>query len=151
MRRLLPLALCVLGAGVVWLVPVQDRPPASRALALLVLAGVGALIAARPGLRRVIAVVLVLTGAGVAFEGSVVTIVAGLLIVAGGAIAVGTAAGWPQLGTRYEPPVRSRLGPDEDERFNKVTAGRRNLYQRPVNAEKTDMWAALDRGEDPTA
>jgi hypothetical protein len=123
--RIIALALCVVGAGAVWFSPGDDLSGGSRAASLMVLAGAGALIAGR-GLvfRRLVSVAILLAGIGLTIDGAVTSVVGGLLVVFGASIAVKTSPGWPVMGPRYE---------------------------RPVKAENTDLWAALDRGEDPTA
>lgn len=120
MNRLTALALCVVGAGAAWL----SASGWTRAVALMALAGVGALIAGRGLFRRIVAVVVILAGLGLTLDGTAVAIVGGVLVVAGGVIAVATCPAWPVMGSRYE---------------------------RAAEPAKTDLWAALDRGEDPTA
>ena len=114
--------------------------PAARACALVALAGVVALLAARGWSR--LAVGLVLTVAGLAIAGAavsrlggaaglpgviwpVVTGTGGLLVSAGGLLAAARGRSWPTLGARYDASAT-----------------------RPVAA--ADAWDALDRGEDPT-
>jgi hypothetical protein len=52
-----------------------------------------------------------------------------------GAWAVRRSTGWPVLGSRYEPPVAAPLAPARD---------------NELEPEETDLWRAMDRGEDPT-
>lgn len=122
--RVVSLVLCVVGAAAVWFSPSDQLRAGVQALALVVLAGVGALLASRGHLRRLLSFVLVLAGLGLTLGGSTMAIVGGLTVVAGACMAVVTSPGWSVMGARY---------------------------QRAVKEEKTDLWAALDRGEDPTA
>jgi hypothetical protein len=123
--RLIALALCVLGAGVVWFNPVAQLGSGTRAASLVALAGAGALIAGRGVVfRRLVSIVIVLAGIGLTLGGTAPAIVGGVIVVIGGSAAVVASPGWPVMGPRYE---------------------------RPVKEENTDLWAALDRGEDPTA
>lgn len=143
--------VCAAGAGLAlfaatrtWWVEVVPRPaplPATRtahdgggllpALALVGLAGAGAMVATKGRARRWLGVLLLLNGAGVATGGAfglsdatgwpLACVAGGLLIAAGGLLAVVRGGRWPSLGTRYE--------------------------RAPV---ATSDWDALDRGEDPT-
>jgi hypothetical protein len=122
--RVISLALCAIGAGLIWFNPTDSLRDGTRAVSLLTLAGVGALIATRGALRRVVAVIVVLSGLWLILGGTVLCIIAGITVVVGGSLALMTCASWPTMGTRYE---------------------------RAAKVEKTDLWAALDRGEDPTA
>lgn len=143
--------VCAAGAGLAlfaatrtWWVEVVPRPvplTATRtahdgggllpALALVGLAGAGAMVATKGRARRWLGVLLLLNGAGVAAGGALglsdatgwplACVAGGLLIAAGGLLAVVRGGRWPSLGTRYE--------------------------RAPV---ATSDWDALDRGEDPT-
>jgi len=115
-----------------------DLVPGLSALALVGLAGAGALLATRGLGRRALGVLLVLVGLGVAglalahVAGAdtvwpVPAAAGGLLVAVSGAAAVAVGQRWPAMGARYERA--SRGGP----------AG-----------GTTDAWSALDRGEDPT-
>jgi uncharacterized membrane protein (TIGR02234 family) len=138
----------------------SDLAPGLRALGLVGLAGVPALAASRGRGRRVVGLVVLLTGAGVvavttrlvaaglgdrarltaavrdAGEGTTgatpwpyVTALGGLLLVAGGLLVMLRGPHWAGLGRRYDAPAA-----------------------QPVQAvAERDLWAALDRGEDPTA
>lgn len=136
--------------------------PAGRGIALLALAAIGGLLAARGRSRQAVGVavcalallgLVALVGAlrgglldaasgalppsidGTAPTilersplGPTLTLVGLLLVAAGGAVAALTSSGWPALGSRYERPAPT-----------------------PVANESADgLWAALDRGEDPT-
>lgn len=122
------------------------------ALALVGLAGAGAVLATRGWLRRLVGAVLVLLGAAVAaggltagFTGGVnrlwpaFCLVGGVLMMAGGGWTALRGNRWPAMGARYERPARGAGDPA----VSAVTqAGPRGA---------TDVWDALDRGEDPTA
>ncbi|MFC0528883.1 Trp biosynthesis-associated membrane protein [Phytohabitans kaempferiae] len=151
--------LCAAGAGLAlfaatrtWAVDVVTRPeplpplrtprsggdilPWLPPLAVVGLAGSGAIIATRRWARRWIGVLLLLVGLGVAAGGAygltettawaLACLAGGLSLAAGGALTAVRGALWPGLGARYE------------------RAGR-----RPAEGP-TAAWDALDRGEDPT-
>jgi tryptophan-associated transmembrane protein len=111
------------------------------ALALVGLAGAGAILATRGVGRRVVGVIIGLAGAGVvaaAVRGfgysagwAVLALVGGFAIVAGGIEAVRKGATWPAMGARYD---RAEGGPVRKE--------------RPVT--EVTMWDDLDHGVDPT-
>jgi hypothetical protein len=121
--RLVALALILVGAGIVWFNAGEQMRSGTRGVALAALAATGALLATRGRMRRLIAIVVLLTGLGLALGGNSMAIVAGLFVITGGVLAVVTCPTWPVMGVRFER----------------------------VHKEKTDLWAALDRGEDPTA
>jgi hypothetical protein len=118
------------------------------ALALVALAGAGALPATRGRIRVLIGGLLGLAGLGIVGGGidglrlaegtryawPVLVIVGGLLVAYAGWGAIRNGATWPSMGSKYE---RAATGP----------AG------HPVNRPITDasMWDDLDRGVDPTA
>jgi hypothetical protein len=122
--RVISLALCVIGAGLVWFNLSDSVRNGTKAISLLTLAAVGAVIATRGVVRRLIAIVLVFSGLGLILGSTPFSIVGGVIVVIGGTMAVITCPGWPEMGLRY---------------------------QRAPKVEQTDLWAALDRGEDPTA
>jgi hypothetical protein len=131
---------CALGSAVsifaatrTWAVQVQSRPaplsplhvsrtgsffvPWLSALALVGLAGTGALLATRGRWRSLVGVLVAFAGIGV-LAGAVVGLVAvdgvrpgwpllcvpaGLLLLAGGGWAAARGGDWPAMGTRYEP------------------------------------------------
>lgn len=169
--------LCLAGAGSAlygvtrtWSVRVTARPGLSDlretttgadvepwviGLALVALAGVGALLATRGLARRVLGGLLTITGAGVAAGAivgrvgldvgtagaggtiwPVVCVAGGLLIVLGGLSAARHGHEWPGMGARYERrPAQQRPAIDDvDQRVDTRLA-----------------WDALDRGDDPTA
>ncbi|TDC72920.1 Trp biosynthesis protein [Micromonospora sp. KC606] len=165
--------LCLAGAGLAvwaatrtWAVEVTARgalPPTRHdrsgaqllpwlsALALVVLAGGGAVLATRGRLRRLLGGLLALLGLAVAagggygltagFAGEVsrqwpaLCLLGGLLAAAGGALAARRGDRWPAMGARYER--RPRAG---------TTFDGRPAAQRGTR----EAWDALDRGEDPT-
>ncbi|MFV2022112.1 Trp biosynthesis-associated membrane protein [Micromonospora sp. LOL_023] len=189
-------AACLAGAAGVWYsasrawaVEVTDRPdplpdievlrtgaqelPWLPALALVGLAGAGAVLATRGTPRRLVggllAVVgMVLAGSGLAVLTGVLplagsataatstpagwpalAVLAAALLLAGGAVTAVRSGGWPAMGARYERPA---------------TAARRGRPAEPTAAADTvgssatvgrrstlDAWSAFDRGEDPTA
>ncbi|SNT53561.1 trp region conserved hypothetical membrane protein [Asanoa hainanensis] len=113
-----------------------DLVPGLAALALVGLAGAGALLATRGWGRRAVGVLVLLLGVGLvalsvgrAFDASTawpaLTAVGGLLVVLAGLAAVTAGHRWPGMGARYERSPKSVGG-------------------------TTDTWNALDRGEDPT-
>lgn len=171
--------LCLAGAGLAlwastrtWSVELTVRPtplppmreartgavllPWLSALAVVGLAGGGAVLATRGALRRLIGALLLALGAAVAagggyglvaaFDGEVsrqwpaLCLAGGLLAGAGGALTALRGAGWPAMGARYERPARRAATEPGPAAAGPVT-GRRT----------TEAWDALDRGEDPTA
>jgi hypothetical protein len=156
---------CLAGAGLalwavtrVWSVRITERPGLSSlrdsttgaaeqpwvvGLAVVALAGAGALLATRGVVRRVLGVLLIVIGVAVAAgmisaragldRGSVVWpvlgVIGGAIIALGGLIAARSGHRWPAMSARYE----------------------RNTA--PVTAEPADTratWDALDHGVDPT-
>jgi hypothetical protein len=156
---------CLAGAGLalyavtrVWSVTVTERPglsplrdtttgtaaePWVAGLAVVALAGAGALLATRGVVRRVLGVLLVVTGLGVAAGtiagraglagGSIAWPVAGAvggaIIAGGGLIAARSGHRWPVMSARYD-------------RTPATTA--------PEPADTRATWDALDHGVDPT-
>ena len=139
--------------------------PGVRALGLVGLAGVPALVATRRAGRVVVGGLLVLTGAGVVaavlggqqpdalFEKAgagggqlsdvvsstgwpSVTMLGGGLLVVAGLLTLVLGRSWPALGRRYESPAGA-------------AAAATQAGPTPELAER-GMWEALDRGEDPT-
>ncbi|MEV4637182.1 Trp biosynthesis-associated membrane protein [Actinoplanes sp. NPDC049548] len=165
---------CVAGAGLAlygitrtWAVTVTARPglpelrtartgtdlaPWVTGLALVALAGGGALLATRGTARRVLGALLAAAGAGLAVAAGlgragldigaagaggtlwpVACVLGGLLIVAGGWQAVRHGHEWPGMGARYERRPATTPAQNED------------------RADTRAVWDALDRGDDPTA
>jgi hypothetical protein len=112
--------------------------PGLTAVAVVGLAGAGAVLATKGLGRRLVGVLLALVGLGLAVCGAVgvgtgdtvwpaITLVGGAAVVAGGGWVVVAGHTWPHMGARYERTTsRGRTG-------------------------STETWDALDRGEDPTA
>jgi uncharacterized membrane protein (TIGR02234 family) len=133
-----------------------DLEPWVIGLALVALAGAGALPATRGLARRVLGGLLALVGIGVAAgavagraglnvgsAGSgatvwpVVCVLGGLLILLGGLSAARSGHEWPAMGARYErraAAAATAVDADVDQRVDTRAA-----------------WDALDRGDDPTA
>ena len=177
MRRahLTAVASCLAGAGLalyavtrVWAVRVEPRPGLSDlrteqtgadvqpwliGLAVVALAGTGALLATRGLARRVLGGLLVLAGAGIVvgavlartgvdagaagLAGSVWPVgcvLGGAAVAVGGVLAARHGHRWAAMSSRYErrpaAPARERTGTAPDSR---------------------EFWDALDRGDDPTA
>ncbi|MFC3500389.1 Trp biosynthesis-associated membrane protein [Micromonospora krabiensis] len=180
--------LCVAGAGLAlwaatrtWAVELTVRPaplgperalrtgaalvPWLPALAVVGLAGGGAVLATRGRLRQVLGGLLALLGVAVAagggyglvaaFEGAVsrqwpaLTLVGGLVAAAGGALTALRGRAWPAMGTRYERRARAGAGrPGTAVADGAVGEG---AAPGPVTGRRTtEAWDALDRGEDPT-
>lgn len=132
--RMPALALIAAGAGLAWLTS-ASLAGWVRPVALLALAGAGALLAAQGWLRRTIGGLIVLAGVGLLVSGGLWPALAGVAVLAGGVLAVRFGAGWPGMSARYDrarPVGGARSGPDE---------ARHSTQQ---------VWDALDRGEDPS-
>jgi hypothetical protein len=136
------------------------------ALALVGLAGAGALLATKGAWRRGIGVVVLLVGLGVVAGGidglataggawPVLVGIGGLAIAWAGLSALRSSATWPAMGTRYDRPVAGTTGP---------AAASEPAAAPTIEGEPTDastvagrrprthasMWDDLDRGVDPT-
>jgi hypothetical protein len=119
------LAAAVLGGGLLLMV--------EPGVGLVALAGTGAALLLQPRPRRVMAAVLALVGAVGAVvgagSGQWPVVVGGALLAVAGAVAAARSGRWPA-------PRR----------------GDRDRAQGAASSERpADTWAALDRGEDPTA
>ncbi|MEU2610866.1 Trp biosynthesis-associated membrane protein [Micromonospora sp. NPDC007271] len=126
-----------------------DLLPWVSALALVGLAGGGAVLATRGRLRRLLGGLLTLVGLAVAAGGGygltaavgggvgrqwpALVLVGGLFAAAGGVFTALRGDGWPAMGARYERSARP------------ADTGR-----PAVERGTRDAWEALDRGEDPT-
>jgi LPXTG-motif cell wall-anchored protein len=169
-------ALALLAATRTWTVEItrRDAPaavlhtprtgsslePWLTALALVALAGAGALLATRGRARSLVGVLVLLAGLGVLAGGAlglatvahvtaawpVLTMVGALFIGYAGVEAAFRSRSWPAMGGRYErpgpagpPPVEQPRTPAEDQ-------------PQHIGPSRSDvaMWDALDRGEDPT-
>jgi hypothetical protein len=118
-----------------------ERLPALPALALVALAGAGALVACRGRARTAVSVLVVLSGLGIAalvlgsirgaeggpFSWPSLAFVSGIMITGMGLRALLHGSRYPSMGTRYEREARRAGGTADD-----------------------DLWTAIDRGEDPT-
>lgn len=118
-----------------------DMSPWLPALGAVGLAGAGALLATRGRLRTIVGGLLALAGIGV--TGAVIealqhgigagwpvlTIVAALVVVVAGGVTIRYSDTWPEMGARYERPQSGATS---------------------AKAPQTQLWDALDRGEDPT-
>ncbi|WP_051367333.1 Trp biosynthesis-associated membrane protein [Hamadaea tsunoensis] len=164
------LLFCLVGAVAAWLVG-QPLDTWVRPVALVALAGTGALLALR-GLRSAAAVLVVLagltllaggvTGFGTSAWRAVIVLAGGLAVVVGGSLALVTGRSWPSMSTRYE-----RTGSEDDsvagapasgEPVGEPIAGENGRDSAAAGVRSTapaptskDVWDALDRGEDPTA
>ena len=149
-----------------------DQAPWVVGLALVALAGTGALLATAGWPRRVLGVLLALVGVAVAAgalvarltvdsgaAGAAATLWSIICVFGGAAIALGgvTAARhghhWPGMSARYErrpvPPPRQEPGGAGGP---SITAGP-DVPPQPAPAAPIDLgaaWEALDRGDDPT-
>jgi len=117
------------------------------ALALVALAGAGALLATRGAVRRAVGVLLMLAGAGLAAGGAarfhlasgggrawpVLVVVGGLAVVWSGYRTLRDSAAWPAMGSRYE-------------RADRASAAERGGRDRG----DAGMWDDIDHGVDPT-
>jgi Tryptophan-associated transmembrane protein (Trp_oprn_chp) len=131
-----------------------DLVPWVPALAVVGLAGAGAVLATRGRARRLVGLLLVLVGLGVAAGGAfgvlgaprgpvgptapLLCVIGGLVATAGGTLTAARGHCWPGLGARYESPHRP------DTPAGETTRG--GADGRSTSA----AWDALDRGEDPT-
>lgn len=157
-----PLVENVSGASLVRLLP---------ALALVALAGAGAIVATRGRWRSVVGVVITAAGlavvllqrspagaAGIASGWVLVVALCGAAIAVAGAFTLRNGAKWPTMGARYERPAPSGPAgaistpdgaPGTDDRTDVS-----DLPGDPPAATShigdTGWWDAIDRGEDPT-
>ena len=93
-------------------------------VALLCLASVAAVIALSGVARRILGVLLGVVGAAAAFNGHWLAIAGGVLVAASGVLQVALGARMPKIGV----------------------GGQKTRAHDP----ETDMWRALERGDDPT-
>jgi uncharacterized membrane protein (TIGR02234 family) len=139
-----------------------DAEPWVIGLALVALAGTGALLATRGVLRRALGVLLALAGVGVAVgaivgrsrvdPGSagagatvwpVLCVAGGVIIVLGGVTAARLGGSWPTMSARYD---RRPVAPAQSRPAEPEAAAEPAL--EPVDHRAA--WEALDRGDDPT-
>lgn len=93
-------------------------------VALLSLASVAAVVALSGVARRVLGALLIVVGIAAAFSGHWLAIVGGVLVAGSGVLQVVLGARMPKIGV----------------------GGQKTRVQDP----ETDMWRALERGDDPT-
>ncbi|HZM80296.1 MAG TPA: Trp biosynthesis-associated membrane protein [Candidatus Limnocylindrales bacterium] len=122
--RIIALLMILAGAGLVWFNAAENLRNGTRALSLAALAAGGALLATKGRARRLIAFAVVVAGVGLTLGGNSMAILSGVFVTIGGGLAFVTCPTWPVMGVRFE--------------------------RAPV-ADDLDLWAALDRGEDPTS
>jgi hypothetical protein len=96
----------------------------SLPLALLSLASVAAAVALSGVARRILGVLLIVVGVAAAFNGHWPAIAGGVLVVVSGVLQVALGARMPKIGV----------------------GGQKTREHDP----ETDMWRALERGDDPT-
>jgi len=152
-----------------------DLEPWVTGLALVALAGTGALLATSGWARRVLGIVLTLCGAGVvigAIAGRVgldpgtagaggtawpiLCAVGGLIIVTGGVTTARHGHEWPGMSARYDrnpvPPPRTDDDRPAPIAGNGSASAAADDRSAPVAAvDNRAAWDALDRGDDPTA
>jgi hypothetical protein len=186
--------LGLLAASRTWAVELQRRPapqaplsvahsgsalyPWLTGLALVGLAGSGALLATRGRGRAVVGAVLVLSGAGTVLSAGyglatlvglrpgwpLLCLLCGLLVAAAGVRALLRGGSWPAMNGRYERPggpagaegagsdrygVPGQPGP-RDRVESPVPAAEERIERGGPSSSDVAMWDALDRGEDPT-
>lgn len=159
MRR--AIILCLVGAGLAlyaatrtWAVDVTVRPaplpelrtphdggPWLSALAVVGLAGAGAVVATRGQMRRAVGVLLTGVGLALTVGGALglrdsggwptLCMIGGIAVLTAGGMTVTKAGSWPQMGARYR---RDRPAPAAQD----------------GSVASAQAWDALDRGEDPT-
>lgn len=172
---------CLAGGGLAlwavtrtWAVELTDRPaplsglwevrsggdllPWLPPLAVVGLAGAGAVLATRGRVRRLLGGLLLAIGLAVAVGGGygllagldgevsrhwpALCLAGGLLTAVGGALTSFRGQRWPTMGGRYERPTRVGTAT--------ATGGGAGAGVPAAGRQNTDAWDALDRGEDPT-
>ena len=121
--RIIALVLILVGAGLVWFNAAENLRNGTRAVSLMALAAGGALLATKGRVRRLIAFTVVVAGIALCLGGNSMAILSGVFVTVGGVIAFASCPSWPVMGVRFE--------------------------RAPI-VDDLDIWAALDRGEDPT-
>lgn len=121
--RIIALLMILIGAGLVWFNAAENLRNGTRAVSIVALAAGGALLATKGRARRLIAFAVVVAGIALCLGGNSMAVLAGVLVTVGGGIAFATCPNWPVMGVRFE---------------------------RAPEVDDLDVWAALDRGEDPT-
>jgi hypothetical protein len=122
--RVIALLMILVGAGLVWFNAAEEMRGGTRSVSLVALAAGGAMLATKGRARRLIAFSVVVTGIILCLGGNSTAVLSGVLVTVGGVIAFATCPTWPVMGVRFE--------------------------RRP-EVDDLDIWAALDRGEDPTS
>jgi hypothetical protein len=157
-----------------------DLVPWVPALALIALAGAGALVATRAAGRVMVSALLVVAGAGSALgsgygllaarrlTGSasvawpLVGVVGGVVVAVAGWYSLRRCRSWPTMGSRYETPT-ARAATTEPDGGDAATEPAETRLERPevprrltgrrraaVEDDPATMWDALDEGHDPT-
>ncbi|MBG0563524.1 Trp biosynthesis-associated membrane protein [Actinoplanes aureus] len=153
-----------------------DVQPWLVGLAVVALAGTGALLATRGAVRRALGVLLIMAGAGIAVGAvlaraaldageagaaaaiwPVACVLGGAAVAVGGVLAARHGHLWPAMSSRYERstvpghPAPASAGPEPQSAAG-LEHGETNT-DPPGPVKPTDnraFWDALDRGEDPT-
>ncbi|SNY50952.1 Trp biosynthesis-associated membrane protein [Paractinoplanes atraurantiacus] len=187
---LLTLIACLAGAGIAaygatrtWSLDVAHRPgmsdvrtprtgadlePWMIGLALVALAGTGALLATHGWVRRAVGVLLTLAGLGViagalagrlgldvgeAGSGAtfwpIACAVGGAIIAAGGLTAARQGHLWPRMSARYERKPAQPHSPEPGSTPGPLAPAALTSDETPVDPRTA--WDALDRGDDPTS
>jgi drug/metabolite transporter (DMT)-like permease len=164
-----PLVERVSGASLVPLMP---------ALALVALAGAGAVVATRGRWRSVVGVVITFSGLGIiilqrspartdgiASGWVLAAALCGVAIAGVGAFTLRNGSRWPTMGARYDRPGAAATvsgsatpelavsTPDQDTTADDRPAGSDRAADAPITNSHigdTGWWDAIDRGEDPT-
>jgi hypothetical protein len=121
--RIIALLMILVGAGLVWFNAAENLRNGTRAVSLVALAAGGAMLATKGRVRRVISFAIVIAGIALCLGGNSMAILSGVFVTIGGFIAFATCPTWPVMGVRFD---------------------------RAPTVDDLDIWAALDRGEDPT-
>jgi uncharacterized membrane protein (TIGR02234 family) len=133
----------------------RDLAPLTIAGAWIALASAVGIIATARLWRRIVGVIVILAGASVAIGAVVGAVTASRVVVAevsraGGTVTTQTAAGiWPVL-TVVAGMIITLCGLAATMQGPRWPA-MSSRYERSPSARPADPWAALDRGEDPTA
>jgi hypothetical protein len=157
-----PLVENVSGASLLRLLP---------ALALVALAGAGAIVATRGRWRSAVGVLVTASGlgivllqrspartAGIASGWVLVVALCGAAIAVAGAFTLRNGTRWPSMGARYERPVPpepagASAAPVGASGSDERADGSDRAADRPAASSHigdTGWWDAIDRGEDPT-
>jgi hypothetical protein len=180
-------SLALLGASRTWLVRTTPRAapapdlvervsgaslaPALPALALVALAGAGALVATRGRWRTAVGVLITLSGlimvillrkpaamSGIASGWVLVTALCAVAVAIVGAFTLRNGSKWPTMGARYDRPGATAPAgaistPDRPADIDEESAAPDRPADRRAASSHigdTGWWDAIDRGEDPT-